>query len=51
MAVSHKLFRLFGSHGPHAGLEPDIAVSKAHPDALALAMQAIAARNRVRIHK
>ncbi len=46
MTVSHKQFRLFGSKGPHAGLEPDIAVSAEHPDALALAMQEIARKAR-----
>ena len=46
MHVSHKMFKLFGSPGPHAGLAPDIAVSPAGPDAYVLALQDIARNSR-----
>ena len=46
MDVSHKLFKLFGSKGPHAGLEPDIAVTPGQPDARAIAIDAIARTSR-----
>jgi hypothetical protein len=42
MHVSHKRFDLFGAKGPHVGLQPDIATTPAHPDALAIAMREIA---------
>jgi hypothetical protein len=39
--VSHKVFYLLGSKGPHEGVEPDIAASSQMPDALLLAMKEI----------